>query len=90
MDVRNPIVTNVVVLNKAEGSSRGFVLDERSCDVDVVGPLDKGRSINTGLCDRSIDVLAQRRETEGVEINGTACQTRSCIGRWVTTNIARG
>jgi hypothetical protein len=83
----NAVSTNVVVLNDAESCTRGLALDELGSSVNVIGSLGERGAVNAGFGNRGVDVLAQSRETESVEINRASLQTRSRFRRRVATDI---
>lgn len=89
VNVRNAIGTNVVVLDKAKCSTRSLVFHDSGRSVDIVSPLVKDQTVNAGLSHRGIDVLAQRRQSEGIDIDRTALHTGSCFRCWVTADVGR-
>jgi hypothetical protein len=88
-NVSNTISTNIVVLDDAESSTRSLALDELRSSVNVVGSLGERSAVDAGIGDSSVDVLAQRRETESIDVNGATLQTGSRFRRRVATDIRR-
>jgi hypothetical protein len=88
-DVSDAIGSNIVILNDTESGIRGLALHQLRSSVDVVGTLVERRAVDGGIGDRGIDVLAQSRETEGIEVDGTALQSSSgaCFRSRVATDV---
>ena len=90
-NVGDAICSNIVILHNAESSARVLAFDQLSGRVDVVSPFGERRAVDAGFSDSGIDVLAQCWETEGVEIDSAALQTRSgsCFRSRVATDVRR-
>jgi hypothetical protein len=88
-NVSNTISTNVVVLNDTESGTGSLALDKLRSSVDVVGSLGERSAVDAGIGDSGVDVLAQSRETESIDVNGATLQTGSRFRRRVATDIRR-
>lgn len=67
VDVRNAVVTNVVVINNTERSTRGDALYELGGGVDIRIPLDEAQGL-VGARRRFVGVLGGLLQTESVEV----------------------
>jgi hypothetical protein len=87
-NVSNAIGTNVVILNDTESGTGDLALDKLRSSVNVVSSLGE-RAVDAGISDGGVDVLAQSRETESIDVDGAALQTGSRLRSRVATDIRR-
>jgi hypothetical protein len=87
-NVSNAIGTNVVILNDTESGTRDLALDKLRSSVNVVSSLGE-RAVDAGIGDSGVDVLAQSRETESIDVDGAALHTGSRFRSRVATDIRR-
>jgi hypothetical protein len=89
-NVGDAVCSNIVILNDTESGIGGLALHQLGGGVDIVSALVERRAVDGRVGDRGVDVLAQSRETEGIEIDSTALQSSSgaCFRSRVATDVS--
>lgn len=81
VDMGNAIYADVVVIDDTERSIRQLGFDKFGSSIDIALAFDDRRCDRLGFGDGGIDIRSQGLETEGIEIDRPALESRSNIGR---------